>query len=232
LKLVFVHGAGNTSAVWSLQMEQFPGADAVDLPGHPTGLSHRTVRAYDEWLRDYIEEQGYEDVVLIGHSMGGAITLRHALRYPEQLLAIGLICTGAKIPIETALFQKLEESYESGLDYLAGLVFGPEVTPEALADWRQQKLCFEPAVLEGDFQACDSFDVTNWLEEIHLPTLIVGGPEDKLIDPGRSRLLHQRIAGSQLHLIPGAGHIVMKEKTAEFNRVLAGFLDSLPGAKR
>lgn len=226
MKVLFVHGAGNTGNItWRRQLAVFPQAAAIDLPGHPDGPRFNTVEGYSDWLNDYIESQGYQDLVLVGHSMGGAITIRHALTYPHQLKAIGLIGTGARLRINPAIFDALAEDYGKAIDLALSFAIGPDLPAEERAEWRELKLTvIPPATAEGDYRACDRFDMMSRVAEISLPTLIVCGSEDKLTPVKYSQFLHDKIAGSELHVIPRAGHAVMREKPEEFNRALAAFL--------
>lgn len=227
MKVLFVHGAGNTGATWRAQIPAFPGAEAVDLPGHPGGPSCPTVEDYSDWLKGFIDQRGYQKVILIGHSMGGAITLSHALRYSQQLKAIGLIGTGARLRINPVIFETLAEDYEKAKEVALDFVMGPEATPEQREEWRQQKADIRREVAEGDYRACDRFDVMERVDEIKLPTLIVCGSEDKLTPVKYSQFLHDRIKGSQLHVVPRAGHALLLEKAEEFNRILSEFLTHL-----
>ena len=95
MQLVFVHGAGESGLSFHYQLQYFTDAVAVDLPGHPKGMPCTEIDGYVEWLRGFNSGSGYRDVVLCGHSMGGAITLLYALRYPEELKGIVLIGSGA-----------------------------------------------------------------------------------------------------------------------------------------
>ena len=99
MRPVFVHGAGSSGLPFYYQLRHFRLSNAIDLPGHPTGNPCISIDAYLEWVRGFITALRYEDVVLIGHSMGAAITLRYALRYPEDLRGIILICTGARLRV-------------------------------------------------------------------------------------------------------------------------------------
>ena len=63
-------------------------------------------------------------------------------------------------------------------------------------------------------------DSTPMLEQIEVPTLVVTGDGDLVIDPAESQTLAQAIPGSQLHVIPDAGHLVAYEKAENFNAIL------------
>ena len=60
-----------------------------------------------------------------------------------------------------------------------------------------------------------------------MPTLIVWGEHDTWISPSNAPKLNQDIAGSQLAIIPDAGHVPHEEKPAEFNRLVIDFAQGL-----
>ena len=95
---MFVHGAGEVSGVWHYQVRDFAGSDAVSLPGHPQGEVCSSIEEYASWLGSYIRERNYNDVVLVGHSAGGAIILTCFLKNPERYKGLILIGSGAKFP--------------------------------------------------------------------------------------------------------------------------------------
>ena len=80
MKLVLIHGAGNSSLSFYYQLRHFRNSKAIDLPGHPAGKPCDTVDGYVEWVRGFVTARRYKDVVLAGHSMGGAIAMQYALR--------------------------------------------------------------------------------------------------------------------------------------------------------
>ena len=73
MKLLFIPGSGSGKETWLCQTEYFADSEAIALPGHPEGKPCSSVDEYVEWLRAYIRQQHYQDVVLVGHSLGGAI---------------------------------------------------------------------------------------------------------------------------------------------------------------
>jgi len=97
MRIIFVHGSGAYGDIWRYQTDYFPDSDAVNLPGHPNGQTLNSVEECADWLRKYIKGRGYKDVVLAGHSFGGAIALMYALRYPQELKGIIIIGSGARL---------------------------------------------------------------------------------------------------------------------------------------
>ena len=84
MKLVFLHGAGGSSLSFYYQMRHFRNSKGIDLPGHPIGSPCDSIEGYMEWVRGFIASRRYKDVILCGHSMGGAIAQLYALTYPEE----------------------------------------------------------------------------------------------------------------------------------------------------
>jgi pimeloyl-ACP methyl ester carboxylesterase len=91
------------------------------------------------------------------------------------------------------------------------------------------------SVLHGDLMACDAFDRMADLTTVDAPTLIVCGVEDQMTPPKYSQYLHQQIAGSVLHIVEDAGHMVMLEQPDRVAGYIAAFLNSItyePGRAR
>lgn len=227
MTLLFVHGAGGGRDVWRFQTGHFPGSVAVDLPGHPAGQGLRSVEDYANWVKGYVDQHQLAPVVLVGHSMGGAICQWLAINNPEMLRALVLVSTGARLRVAPQTFQALEGDYEQAVDLLIRNSFGPETPPELLEEARRQRVQVPREVVQGDYQACDKFDIMDRLSAISAPTLIICGVDDKNTPVKYSQFLSSHIQGSRLEEIPGAGHNVMLEKPAEFNGVLQRFLDGL-----
>ena len=70
-------------------------------------------------------------------------------------------------------------------------------------------------------------DSTDVLGTIDVPTLVVVGDEDVVTPPKEARTMHERIKGSRLEIIPGAGHLSNLERPAAFNAALSDFVGSL-----
>jgi pimeloyl-ACP methyl ester carboxylesterase len=92
---------------------------------------------------------------------------------------------------------------------------------------RRQMEAVSPEVLHGDFTACDAFNVMDRLGEITAPAFVLCGFQDHLTPSKYSVYLRDRIARSVLHLVEGAGHMVMVERPEAVVEALSTFLDSL-----
>lgn len=226
MNLVFIHGAGGSSRTWQLQKRDFTNyqVEMVDLPGHggKTGEGRDNIRDYAEEVRALIE--GLEDVVLVGHSMGGAIAMTYALTYP--LKACVLAGTGARLRVLPAILEQVRENYEPTIDLiLEHAVY--HKTGEIMNHSKEEMLKTPPEITYRDFLACNKFDVMGEIEKLNIPTLVVCGDQDMMTPPKYSEYLAAKIPKSTLRIIKDCGHMLMLERPQEFNETIKEFLKGL-----
>lgn len=226
MQIVFVHGVGGTEAVWTHQLKRFPEASAITLPGHPTGQGRNRIDDYVSDLHEWVDRQGIDRFLLVGHSMGGGIAQVYAKRYPARLRALGLFATGARLRVRRDLLDGVLEDYPAFVDTMSSIAFGPEAPASLRAEYRQSAMQVSPLTIRGDWEACDGFDNLHGLAEITLPTLIVAGAEDQLTPLRYSEYFHQHLPHSHLVVLPKIGHFVQLEAPEAVNQALADFLDS------
>lgn len=227
--VVFIHGAGGTHQHWLYQVRDLAHSPtyAVDLPGHgrSEGPGRDSIQAYASWLVAFLDAAGLERAVLVGHSMGGAIAQMMALRYPDRIAGLGLVATGARLRVAPAILDGVLKNTAAAVRLICDFAFGPEASPELVRQGRRQMGAVPAEVLHGDFVACDTFDVMEQLGAISVPTFVLCGTQDQLTPSKYSIRLRDLIAGADLHLVDGAGHMVMVEQPLAVTRVLTAFLD-------
>lgn len=227
--LVYIHGAGGNHLYWPHQLRRMRGADvyALDLPGHgrSQGKGRSSIAAYRDFVLAFLGALGLSRATLVGHSMGGAIVLDFALHYPASLEGIILAGSGARLRVAPAILESILQDFEVAVRLICDYAYAPAAPAQLVRLGRRQMLRTDPRVLYGDFVACDAFDVMDRLGEIHCPTLIICGTEDRLAPPKYSTFLREHIAGAQLLLVEGAGHMVMLEQPEVVSRGIAQFMD-------
>lgn len=228
--VVFVHGAAGRSARWANQVaalakEHFP--VALDLPGHGVsgGRQCEQVFLYREWVKQTVDALGLKDIVLAGHSMGGAIALDFALAYPSYLKGLILVSTGVRLRVDPARL----ESYRKG-EYKAewaGMSFSPAAPEDLVEQGVREALAVDPAVRYADFLACERFDVISQVNTISIPTLVICGQDDVATPAKFSRFLADNIPRARLILVDAAAHMVMLEQPEAVNKAIKDFLAEL-----
>lgn len=225
--LLFIHGAAGNHRVWEYQLKFFENATAIDLAGHDGGVGKGTIDDYVEEVKRFCNEKSLGNIVMIGHSMGGAIAQKFALDHPEYLKAIVLVCTGAKLRVKTIIFDAISKDYAHAIELATEFAFSCNTPSGIKKRAAKEMMKISSEVTYGDFEACDKFNIMNRLNEIKLPTLIICGSEDQLIPVKYSEYLKDNIPNSRLEVIADAGHMVMLERPKEFNKILEEFIREL-----
>ncbi|MGC9028073.1 MAG: alpha/beta fold hydrolase [Desulfomonilaceae bacterium] len=230
LALVFVHGSGGDREDWRDQLTSLSAvatALAIELPGHgkSDGPGESSVGAYAAWVADFIEALGLSRVMLVGCSLGSAITQWIALMGKPWLKAIGLVGAGARLRVHPSFLDGLKKDDGAGaLSLLADFCLSPR-TGAPLRPLVDQKMRAVSAdLVYGDLKACDEFDVMERVREIAVPTWIIVGKDDRLTPPKYAEFLHREIKDSALHVVEHAGHLVSLEAPARFNSLLTEFI--------
>jgi len=229
--LVLVHGAGGSHLDWPAPLRRLGGANvyALDLPGHgrSEGTGRNSISAYRDFLLAFLDVLGLDRVVVVGHSMGGAIALDFALHYPGRLVGLILVGTGARLRVLPAILTGILSDFAATVDLVLDYAFGPRATEQLKRLGRQRLLNTLPEVLHGDYAACNAFDVMERLGEVRCPTLVIGGTADRLTPPKYSVYLRDHIPGAELAMVDAAGHMVMLEKPEAVAKAVSEFIESL-----
>ncbi len=222
--LLFIHGVGGNHAVWYHQMNLGINSIALDLPGHGQsgGKAGTSIAECAASVADFLlAVQLPRPLYLVGHSMGAAIAITCALNYPEGLDGIILIGAGQRMKVMPALLDALSKGQnDPGFIRMA---FSSQTSSAIVEDMVNTFGAVAPSILYTDFNACNDFDVSQELDKISLPALVIVGAEDKLTPLKLSQYLSSNINHCTLEVVADAGHFVMLEKPEEVNRLISEF---------
>ena len=231
MKLILVHGSGGSSLSYHYQTRHFPDAVAVDLPGHPHGAPCASVELYAEWLRGYIGGRGYRDVVLGGHSLGGAIVLTYAMKYPDEVRGLVLVGTGARLRVHPDVLAECQAAATDQVARQRWLQARAANYSKVAPDVRRMLLKktdeIGPAVMHGDLVCCDRFDIMERIGHVRARTLICQGDEDVMTPVKYGRFLAEKLPSATLEVFPGGTHQVMLEQPDAVNQAIERFLGAL-----
>ncbi|GIV95876.1 MAG: alpha/beta hydrolase [Herpetosiphonaceae bacterium] len=227
---IFVHGAGGSHRLWGPVIAALPKTGryyAIDLPGHgrSPGAGRRTIAGYGAAVEAFLDSQGLERAVIIGHSMGGAIALWLALERPACVTGLGLVGTSGRLRVPAWLLSGIRAEPGQTIAQLVPLLYGAQVDPAARSAIERDLRSVAPEILEGDYLACAGFDVLDRLGEIAVAAAVVCGAGDRMAPPEESELLQRRLGNATLHLVEGAGHMVMLEDPDAVAGALARLLE-------
>lgn len=235
--LFFIHAAGSNGHAWHYQVEHLGARHspvAPDLPGHgrSSGVQGlESVQEYADFAVTVLEALGLRSAVMVGRSMGGAIAMDLAVRYPERVSALVLIATAAKFTfapervegLRAVAMGRAPQAFTTDGFSPATVKERFEVVREA---WAEQ-VKTDPRVRYGDVLACSRVDLREAVRGIRQPTLILAGRDDTITPPSEAELLARLIAGARLQVIEQASHNLPTERPAEVNGEIERLLDEL-----
>lgn len=229
IPLVFIHGAGGSTLSWAFQRPHFEGSYTVilaDLPGHGNseGPSCDSVGGYADALKDALTINQVPAAFIVGHSMGGAIAIDLAMRYPALVRGIVLIGTGARLKVYPEILEGIVKDKEKTARMIIDTAFSPGFPEQLKEKVFTEYMKNDAKTVFDDFTACDGFNVMGQLESLSVPALVICGKEDRFTPVKYSHYLTDTITGAGLVLIEGAGHMVMIERPAEINRSIEEFI--------
>lgn len=241
--VLLIHGFGEDSSIWDAQINFLKDKYRLivpDLPG--TGASpllqkeNATISDYADLIKQLLDEEKTESLVMIGHSMGGYITLAFAKKYPEMLSAFGLVHSGAfaddmeKIATRKKGIKFIRENGAEAFlkTTTAGLFFDPEKSKKDIETLLQKGKSFPPDTLIQYYEAMITRpDRTNVLKTFEKPILFIIGEHDKAIPFSQSLPQSHMPAVSYIHILRNSGHMGMLEETKKVNEILGEFLQSI-----
>jgi pimeloyl-ACP methyl ester carboxylesterase len=226
--VIFLHGAGFDHTVWHLLARWFAHRGAAvlapDLPGHGIsgGEPLKSVGGLADWTAALIDAAGAKQATLIGHSMGSLIALETAARHPSSVTALALICTAAEMRVSQALLDAAKADDHLAIDMVniwshgqrasIGGCLAPGVW--MLGGGERVLERSAPGVLYTDLALCNDYrDALASAAKVKLPVTVVAGERDLMTPAKSGRELAAAIPGARMVTLPGAGHMLMSERS-------------------
>ncbi len=215
--LVFVHGWAESHKIWREQVEFFKHDYQLllfDLRGF--GLSSKPTYGYSlklqaKFLHALIQTLGLKEYWLVGHSLGGMITLQYSEKYSQEMIGAVVIDTAYFLPIKISLWRNLG-TLKSGL-------IGTRRT-------LIQDLISDVDAVPLYVSAAFGISVVNFkaqLSSITCPVLIIVGEKDDLTPVELSEKMHEKLLNSRLEIVQDTGHMSFLEKPEEINTIMGQF---------
>lgn len=228
--LLLIHGAASSHLTWRPQFEYLGDifhSIAIDLPGHGRSEapdpSEISIVWYTEFVNRFLKAMGIEKTTLIGHSMGGAISIQFCLDYPDSISSLVLTSTGAKLGVSPALFSVLRSDFIKAMEMGFMTPKAMKMDQKLIQELRDDVKRLDPKIGVADFEACDNFDQRERIGGINKPTLVMGATKDPVHPKFWSEYLHEKIKGSKLKILEG-DTMYMLEKPEEVNPIISEFL--------
>ncbi len=227
--MVFIHGFGGRAAYWEYQLEQFQ-ADyrviALDLRGH--GYSDAPTE--EEGARYDVPElvadieaaldalQVPQRFILVCHSFGGALSSYFVHKHPERITALVIIASAVSFQLRLAgrLLLRVPPSLLTWVREILPYVGfnAAKIYPPAHVVYLQNK------------NGLASWNGTEYLRAIQIPTLVILGQRDILFSDASYKEVARLIPGAEQVVVPVSAHQVMVERPDAVNRAIERFLQA------
>lgn len=235
--LVFIHGWSCDRSVWRHQWDYFKKEHkvaALDLPGHGKSLGfHRrawTMEAYGGDVAAVVRELNLTNVILVGHSMGGAVMIEAAREMPNRVTALIGVDTLHDVDEHMSdrairqFIEPLRAEFKEGVESLVRRSYFVRGTDPDLVDSMAELMrSSPPPVALGAMEELFRYDAAEALNDIEVPIRCIN-----------SDLYPTDVAAGTRHagdfkvlLMRGLGHFPMLEEPTLFNELLEAVIEEV-----
>ena len=252
LSVVLVHGAGGRDQDWpqawrsvdditramgltpashTADLDQYP-IYSLDLPchGQSGGTDCTSIEGYADAIESFIDALDLKRVVIVGHSMGAAITLQIAVRQNKRLAGAVLIGSAAKLQVSPDILEGLKNDFEKTVDAIIKFSWYKETGAFFKEKGRQRMLETGSEVVYGDYYACADFDLTDQLDKVQVPALLIASDRDRMVRMEDSEET-AKILGAKFVGLEDCGHFQHIEQTEKCANAISEFLTEVAPLK-
>ncbi len=262
--VLFLHGNFATCRWWKPVFERLHPKYLAVAPtmrgcrGTPGGTGPYTVEGLAEDVETFVTALGMRRFHLVGHSLGGAIALEYAMRFPERVSGLDLVAPAPddslasildndthssrmlkalnldRIMDRTAVLTMLRLGRDFGTNrrylrrVLTALMPGVDTTKVDFEELLNDAAAMEPLAIVGLYQALKVWDAGERVASIKVPTRVMAGARDGLVPLGALKELAGRIPSARLTVLPTNGHSPMLESPDAFTSWLEEGLTTAP----
>lgn len=244
--VILLHGWLGSWGLWQQTMADLGSSYrtyALDFWGFGESGKRRVtydVQDFVSLVDQFMEQLGIAGAPLVGHSMGGTVSLSVAINYPGRVTKVAV----AGSPIAGSSLAPLLKL--AGYRSLAFLLFNLMIPFRAwMKYFYSRQICSDPRfpdMMDRDLSrtTLESFllsiaslrrtDLRSCLGQVRVPVLGMYGDKDRVVDPLQWEPLEKGVPHARIARFPTAGHFMMLESPVEFSQILKRFLDEpLPG---
>ncbi|TSA42946.1 MAG: alpha/beta hydrolase [Chitinophagaceae bacterium] len=233
--LMLLHGLFGALSNFKDLIEHFRKSNKVIVPLLPLlelDLLHTSVGGLQKFVHRFIEHRNYDQIHLLGNSLGGHVALVHALKHPEKIKS--LILTGSSGLFENGMGDTYPKRGDK--EYIrtktALTFYNPAMATDELVNEVFEITNNRIKVIKIIALAKSAIrnNLGEELNQIKHPTCLIWGNNDTITPPFVGKEFNRLIPNSEIHFVDQCGHAPMMEVPHEFNRILDEFLVKLSSA--
>lgn len=252
--VLFVHGLLGSHRNWAHLIDRIDDSHRVivpDLFGHGTSakpMGDYSLGAHAATLRDLLDRLGVDKVTIVGHSLGGGISMEFCYLFPERVERLVLVSTGGLgrevnpvlrsatlpgaewvLPVIASHWVRERGEFIGRMLHKVGWRPGADVTEAwrgftslSDAEGRRAFLATTRAVIDPGGQTVDAGEFL--AETIDIPTLVVWGGRDRMIPVEHAEQARAYIPDCRVEIFEKSGHFPHLDEPDRFAAVLRGFI--------
>lgn len=237
--ILILHGWGGSSDSW-LQVQKLLAREGfkvviLDFPGFGRSVTPPVawgIKDYTNFVNNFVKEahSGFtQPFFLLGHSFGGRVAVRFAVEYPEKVKSL-ILCDSAGI--------KVKPGFKTRIIFLMARIGNAIFTPKHLTRFKDSARSFfysflrrkdyvkAKGTMKETIKKILEEDLSSELERIKTKTLIIWGSADKMLPVKYAHIFKEKIANSQLEILPKIGHSPHLEVPEKLAEIINTFLKS------
>ena len=247
--VLLLHGLGGDATNWEFTVPALASKyhvwapDQIGFGASDKPMINYRVQTLVDFLEAFCQKVGIDKATLVGNSLGGWTAAEFTLEHPERVEKLVLVDSAgysfANSPVKPtrAMLLALNPSTLAGAKQVLGLIFAHQ----SLVTDANARLLFQKHLTNNDGYTINAFIdsilreedfLDNKIAAIKVPTLIVWGRDDHLVRLASGEQFARDIAGSQLKVFDGCGHVPQIECAAPFNAELGKFLETRSTSSR
>ena len=238
--LFLTHGIGAAQDAWRLMVPELSKHFSVvtyDLRGHgKSPVTHKNF-TLDELVLDLErirEKTKFEKAHFAGHSLGGMIAPAYALKFPDNVISVGLLSTVAgrseedSKKVRNVINEMEKNGIEKTLQTLITRWFTDDFikkNPDLVERRLKQVVDTDPEVFINVFKIYAKTEMFPWLKNISKPSLLLTGENDGGCNPKLNKLMANEMKDSELVILPNYKHSLLIEAPEEVAESLINFIN-------
>ena len=244
--VILLHGWLGSWGLWQETMGylgRYYRTYALDFWGFGESGKKRETYAVQDFVSlvsQFMDHLGIEEAPLVGHSMGGTVSLSVALKHPEKIskvVVIGSPIVGSSLawPLKLAGYRSIAFllfnamwAFRLGMRVASPFISHDPRFPKMMAD-DLSKTTLESFLLS--IASLRRTDLRPMLEDIQIPTMGMFGDLDNIVDPEQWKPMIDGIKDTRIERFDSAGHFIMLDDPENFMARLKDFLDTEPENK-
>ena len=249
--VLLIHGIGGSLEDWILNADALAKHHrvyALDLVGY--GHSDKPSAGYSfsymaQFVKDFMEAENIDRACLIGHSLGGGISLQFSIQFPsnvEKLVLVGSAGLGQQVTLllrvlTLPIIGKLlaRPSRKGTANFLKECLYDSALVTDELVDFGYS-LASLPGAQDALLSTVRTLGnirgmrkdvlrpIVDNLSAITVPTLIFWGKQDRILPVAHAQVAEEKIPDTQLKIFDPCGHFPQLERPEEFNSIVLKFL--------